>query len=130
MICTGLVVGAPAVLSKTGTVTSELLIVTSFGDTPAIGLSAPATNSNGEVGGGPPVTVRVSPPPPFVAWVRQFTASVASRLRFGYAVKSTVTFALSLHAMAVCTQPAMLSSYGVLNGVVQLGNVAGAGNEA
>ncbi len=76
MMCTGFAVGVPAVLSKTGTVTRESLTITSFGVAPAIGLSVPASNSKGDVGGVPPVTRRMSPPPPFVAWLRQFTASV------------------------------------------------------
>jgi hypothetical protein len=47
MIVTGLT--APPLLSNTGTVTSESLTITSF--PAAIGLLAPARNSNGDAGG-------------------------------------------------------------------------------
>src|ERR1035438_667495 len=108
MICTGLVV---AVLSNTGTVTSESLTITRVvpATSPGIGLPAPAMNSKGAVGGFAVVVVdvTVSPPPVTVAWVRQFTASAVSEVRVVYGLRSIFTLLL-LQASEVWTQPTTL----------------------
>ena len=80
MIVTGLV-GAAPVLLNTGTVTRESLIINSCpasdGSIAATGLSAPAMNSKGAVGGLGEATVS---PWSAAVWVRQLTANASFQI--------------------------------------------------
>ena len=77
-IVTGLAGGVPGVLLKTGTVTSESLTITLLPARPGIGLSSPATNWNGALGGAVEFTIS---PLLVVACVKQFAASAVSEFR-------------------------------------------------